>query len=265
MDLGLKGKTALITGASKGIGAGVAEVLAAEGCDLHLASRTAGDLDALKARLEKAHGVTVITHAVDLAVSDNQADLTATCAGVDILINNAGAIPGGDLDAMDEARWREAWDLKVFGYINVTRKIYAAMRKRAQSSGNGGTIVNVIGVAGEHYIFDYVAGTTGNAALMAFTKALGGRSLEDGIRVLAVNPGMVETGRMVTLLRTKAEADLGDPERWQEYTKTLPLGRAATVPEVADVVAFLASDRASYLSGIVVPVDGGKSVRGGLF
>lgn len=261
MDLGLKGKTALITGASKGIGAGVAAVLAAEGCDLHLASRTEDDLETLKAELEKAHGVTVHTHAVDLSVSDNQADLAATCAGVDILINNAGAIPGGNLDAIDEARWREAWELKVFGYINVTREIYAAMRKR----GKGGVIVNVIGVAGEHYIFDYVAGTTGNAALMAFTKAMGGRSLEDGIRVLAVNPGLVETERMVTLLETKARADHGDPDRWREYTKTLPLERAATVPEVADVVAFLASDRASYLSGIVVPVDGGKSVRGGLF
>ena len=259
MDLGLKGRTALITGASKGIGAGIAEVLAAEGCNLHLASRTAKDLDALKSRLEKAHGVTVIAHAVDLAKSENQQDLAATCAGVDILINNAGAIPGGNLDAIDETRWREAWELKVFGYINVTREIYAAMRKRGK-----GTIVNVIGIAGEHYIFDYVAGTTGNAALMAFTKAMGGRSLDDGIRVLAVNPGMVETERMVTLQRTKAEADHGDPERWREYTKTLPMGRAATVQEVADVVAFLASDRAAYLSGIVVPIDGGKSVRGGL-
>lgn len=260
MELGLGGRTALITGASKGIGAGIARVLASEGCDLHLAARSTDALESLAAELRDAHGVSAKAHALDLSRSGDQAKLAEACAEVDILVNNAGAIPGGPLDTVDEARWREGWELKVFGTINLTRAIYAAMKARGH-----GTIVNVIGLAGEHYIFDYVAGSTGNAALLGFTRAVGGKSVDDGVRVLGVNPGLVATERMVGMLRQRAETELGDAERWEELTTSLPMGRPATVEEVADVVAFLASDRASYLSGIVVPIDAGKAARGGLF
>jgi len=260
MDLGFTGKSALITGASKGIGAAVARVLAAEGCELHLAARSEQGLAALREAIVDEHGIAVSLHPMDLADSAAQAKLAEACSGVDILVNNAGAIPGGPIDAVDEARWREAWELKVFGYVNLCRAFYAPMKARGS-----GVILNVVGLAGEHPIFEYVAGTTGNAALMGLTRALGGKSVEDGIRVLAVNPGLVSTERMVTMLEGRAESALGDRSRWQELAQTLPMGRPATPEEVADLCAFLVSPRASYLSGIVVPIDGGKSARGSLF
>ena len=130
MELGLRGKKAVVTGGSKGIGRACAEVLAEEGCDVVLAARTAADLETARAAIAAKHNVAVRIFALDLAVSGNVDRLAAECADIDILVNNAGAIPGGDLDAVDEARWRTAWDLKVFGYINMTRRFYALMRGR---------------------------------------------------------------------------------------------------------------------------------------
>lgn len=258
MELELKGKTVLVTGASKGIGYAVAEGFAAEGCSLHLVARTGADLEAAKARLHAAHGCEVAIHPLDLSRGDAVKALAETHGKVDILVNNAGAIPAGDLDAVEEPRWREAWDLKVLGYVNMTREYYRRMR------GAGGVIVNVIGLAGERLDPGYVAGSAGNASLMAFTRAVGSNSIEHGVRILAVNPGAVRTDRIVTIYKTKAEKELGDASRWQEYFEALPLKRPATPREVADVVVFLASARASYLSGIVVPIDGGMAARGGI-
>src|ERR1700687_2173145 len=169
MDLGLRGKKALVTGASKGIGRACAEALAEEGCDVVLVSRTAADLEAACAAIVAKHNVAVRFYALDLADSGNVDKLAAECADTDLLVNNAGAIPGGNLQAIDEARWRQAWDLKVFGYINMRRRFYALMAARKQ-----GVIVNILGAAGENPDFDYVAGSSGNASLMAFTRAIRG-------------------------------------------------------------------------------------------
>lgn len=259
MDLGLAGKTALVTGGSKGIGFGCAEVLAAEGCDVHLAARDGTALAEAASRL-RASGANVEVHAIDLSTQGSADALLASAGLPDILVNNAGAIPGGNLKSVDEARWREAWDLKVFGYINLCRATYAGMKDR----GNG-VIVNVTGLAADRTDFDYIAGTAGNASLNAFTRALGSRSIEDGVRVLAVSPGAVATDRLVGLMKTRALDEHGDEDRWQGYLSGLPLARAAHVREVADVVAFAASERASYLSGTVITVDGGHGARAGSF
>ncbi len=257
MDLKLAGKTAVITGSSKGIGATVARTMAEEGCNVHLAARTEADLEAVRDDIMSRQQVGVTIHPMDLSVSGQPEALAEAAGDIDILINNAGAIPGGTIDMIDEATWREAWNLKVFGYINLTRAVYANFKARG-----GGTIVNVIGTAGERQDFGYIAGSAGNASLMAFTRALGSRSADDNIRVVAVNPGMTETDRLVTLLRGVAAAKGMDPDNWRGQTKGLPFGRAGTSEEVADIVAFLASERASYISGTVVTIDGGISARG---
>jgi NAD(P)-dependent dehydrogenase (short-subunit alcohol dehydrogenase family) len=257
MDLGLSGRTALVTGASRGIGLAVARRLAEEGCALHLAARTEADLLKVADEISGRHRVAVAIHPVDLANGVNAAALALECDEVDILVNNAGAIPRGALTEMDEARWRQAWELKLFGYINLTREVYAAMRRRGQ-----GVIVNVIGFAGEVPSAGYIAGSTANAALMMFTRALGGESHRFGVRVVGVNPGRTATDRLVTQMRAKAKAELGDAARWRELLKDLPFGRPAAPEEIADVVAFLASDRAAYVSGTVVTVDGGLSAFG---
>ena len=143
MDLGLSGKRVLITGASKGIGRAIADVLAEEGCSLHLASRTEADLATARDEINVKHGVQVTIHALDLSDSANVKQLVKDTDGIDILVNNAGAIPGGDIETVDEETWREAWNLKVFGYINMCREVYPAMCKRGY-----GVIFNVIGMAG---------------------------------------------------------------------------------------------------------------------
>ena len=259
MELGLAGKTALITGGSKGIGFGCARALAAEGCRVQIAARDQKVLDEA-ATILRREGAEVEVHVIDLSAPGSADELLARAGIPDVLVNNAGAIPGGDVAAIDEARWREAWDLKVFGYINLCRAVYAAMKERGH-----GVIVNVTGLAADKPDFNYIAGTSGNASLNAFTRALGSYALEDGIRVVAVSPGAVATDRLVGLMKTRARDETGDESRWQSYLSGLPLGRAATVEEVADVVTFMASDRAGYVSGIVVTVDGGHGVRGGSF
>ncbi|MDE2702573.1 MAG: SDR family oxidoreductase [Chloroflexota bacterium] len=256
MDLHLAGKRALVTGASQGIGEGLAEAFAREGVNLVLVARNEVRLLAVKTRLIDSYGVAVEVCPGDLTTEETIDTVASVAGDVDILVNNAGSIPGGNLESVDEASWREGWDLKVYGYINLTRAIYPNMRDRG-----GGVIINNIGNAGQVYDPDYVAGTSGNASLMAFTRALGGRSLDDGIRVVGVNPGPVETERIYKLLRRRALDLYGDESQFTKLLERYPLKRPATVPEVVDLMVFLASDRSGYTSGTIVTVDGGISSR----
>ena len=251
MDLQLAGKRVLITGGSKGIGRAAAEVLAAEGCDLVLVARDPAALDETATAIRGRHQVQVETQAADLS-SDAAVRGIAEAAGVfDILVNNAGAIPPGRLTAVDDATWRSAWDLKVFGFISLSRATYPMLATR------GGVIVNVIGSAGERFDPNYITGSTGNAALMAFTRALAKAGQADGVRVVGINPGPVATQRLVMLQRARAERELGDAERWQEMLKTMPFGRAASPEEIGSAVAFLASPRSAYTSGTILTIDAG--------
>jgi NAD(P)-dependent dehydrogenase (short-subunit alcohol dehydrogenase family) len=252
MDLHLRGKRVLITGASKGIGAAAAEAFAEEGCHLRLAARSGNQLEALAERLRSAHQIDANAHVVDLRKSEDVARLAKEASDIDILVNNAGDIPGGSIDKIDEATWRHAWDLKVFGYVNLTRLVYAQMKARG-----GGVIINDIGAAGEKFDANYICGSAGNAALMALTRALGSKSLADNIRVVGINPGPVGTDRHITLLKTRARHQFGDENRYKEFQKGLPLGRPAQSREIGDLMAFLASDRSGYTSGVIFTVDGG--------
>jgi 3-oxoacyl-[acyl-carrier protein] reductase len=237
MDLGLKGKSVLVTGGSKGIGLACAKAFAAEGCRIHLAARDRDRLNAAKQQL----GVDAGLHAVDLRDSTQLRDLARACGDIDILVNNAGDIPGGTIEALDDAKWRHAWELKVFGFINLTRELYPRLKARK------GVIVNVIGMAAEHGTFEYICGATANAGLANFTKALGRGYAQHGVRVVGVHPPATRTDRIINLMKTQAKAKFGDESRYEEL-----MGSVIEPEQVGDTVCFLASARAGQLSGVVL-------------
>ena len=241
MNLELKGKSVLVTGGSKGIGLACAKSFAAEGCKVHIASRSRDNLEKAKSQLD------VAIHVADLRDGNALRALADACGDVDILVNNAGDIPGGTLEALDEAKWRHAWELKLFGYINLTREMFTRMKAR-----KSGVIVNVIGMAGERPSFEYICGATANAGLAAFTKGMGMGSTAFGVRVLGVHPPATRTDRIIPLIKTAAKEKLGDENRWQELIGTGSFGAMIEPEQVADTVAFLASPRAGKLSGIVL-------------
>lgn len=244
MNLGLTGKSVLITGASKGIGLACAASFAAEGCDVHLAARSVDLLAQRADELRAQYNVRVITHCCDLRAAGAIAELSTACSEVDILVNNAGDIPGGGLMTVDEQTWRHAWELKVFGYINLTRLMLTQMQARGH-----GVIVNVIGMAAVTQPDAYICGAAGNAALDAFTKAAGKGAIGHGVRVLGLHPGATMTDRIVTLNKAIARQRFGDESRWEELLRG---ARIQTPEQVADTVVFMASERAGHLSGVML-------------
>jgi len=171
MDLQLQGKSVLITGASQGIGEGLALAFAQEGSHLRLVARSEPKLEAIAQRVRSEHGVSAEILPLDITAPTAVEKIMTFAGDADVLINNAGSIPGGNLWDVDEQLWRSGWELKVFGYINLIRAMYPVMKAR-----RAGVILNNIGNGGENFDFNYIAGSTGNAALMAFTRALGGRA-----------------------------------------------------------------------------------------
>jgi NAD(P)-dependent dehydrogenase (short-subunit alcohol dehydrogenase family) len=256
MELDLKGKTALVTGASKGIGYVIAETLAAEGCNLHVAARNQAAMQELAARLARDHGAAVTVHRRDLGVAGDVQALAKACANVDILVNNAGDIPPGTLEEIDAETWRRAWDVKVYGYVDLTRLIYPKMCAR-----RSGVIINIVGTAARMPNHRYIAGCMANIALNMFTQCLGGESVRHNVRVVAINPGPTVPGRHLPHVMARAKRLLGDENRWPELHAKFPAGRAAKASEIAEAVVFLASDRAGFISGATLEVDGGHSAH----
>ena len=214
MDLNLRGRTALITGASKGIGIASAEALAAEGVNVILVSRTQSDLDAAREKIAARHNVSVQVHAYDLSDSRNVDRLVADAPrhrhpgqqrrrhpGRRPLANHRGPLAPG--------LGPEGLRL----HQHVPRLLC-----RNETRGRG-VIINILGMAGEKMDRGYIAGSTGNAALMAFTRALGGSAGDDKLRVVGINPGAVATDRLVTLMKGRAKERFGDENRWQELTR----------------------------------------------
>jgi NAD(P)-dependent dehydrogenase (short-subunit alcohol dehydrogenase family) len=252
MNLNLQQKKVLITGGSKGIGYACAELFLAEGAQVLIVSSKPQSVNLATQQLQKIYGDRIQGHVVDLRVPDAHSKMADLLLDIDILVNNAGAIPGGGLDAIDDDRWRQAWELKVYGYINTIREVLPKMVER-----KSGVIVNIIGMAGASPSYDYVCGSMANASLITFTKAVGGYSSKSGVRVLGVNPGPTETDRLIKLYKERAQYQLGDESKWRDLLPNLPFGRPAKPEEIANLVVFLASDKASYLSGLVIDADGG--------
>ncbi|MBY0331099.1 MAG: SDR family NAD(P)-dependent oxidoreductase [Acetobacteraceae bacterium] len=257
MDMEIRGKRVLVTGGSKGIGFHCGMAFAAEGCDVILASRDATTLEAAAGQIRGRHNVHVAIHAADLSKPDERAALHDAHPEIDILVNNAGAIPGGTVHDISLDRWIEAWNLKVFGYIHLTQ-LYLPMMERRRD----GVIVNIIGMAGRAPRADYICGAAGNASLIAFTAALGGKAPDSNVRVVGIAPGATMTDRIITLSKSRAKTKFGDESRWEEMLSGLPLGRAGKPEEIAELAVFCASPRGGYLSGSTLDVDAGAQFRG---
>ena len=256
MDLRLAGRSVLVTGGSKGIGLAIARGFAAEGCKLSLVARSSDQLEQAAALIRGAHRVEVRTFALDLSDAAARDRFVAGCGEIDVLVNNAGSIPAGTIEDIDDATWRAAWDLKVYGYVAMTRAFFTRMKQRGR-----GVIINVIGTTGERLDAGYIAGSSANASLMALTRALGSASVDAGVRVVGVNPGPVDSDRLESLVKRRAKARFGDENRWREIFMNMPFGRPATPEEIAATVVFLGSDLSSYTSGAIFTVDGGLAAR----
>jgi 3-oxoacyl-[acyl-carrier protein] reductase len=257
MDMGLEGKTTLVTGGSKGIGRAVARALAAEGARVAICSRDEGTLKEAAADIERATGRRVEVVPGDLSrreeVGRVAAESLARLGRLDILVNNAGAIKGGDFLTTPDEEWMTGWSLKLLGYIRMAREVLPHMQKQG-----GGRIVNVVGAAARNPAATYMMGGTANAALINFTKALSDLGAASKVLVTGVSPGPVKTERWDNLMVQQARAAGQDLDVYvKERSQELPLGRVALPEEVADLVCFLASARASFLTGITITIDGG--------
>jgi 3-oxoacyl-[acyl-carrier protein] reductase len=261
MDLELKGLNAVVTGASKGIGLAIARSLAGEGVNLLLAARSEAALTEIREELIARYGVTVDTVACDLSSEAGVGKLAAVIRGgtkrCDILINNAGATLGGSLTALDVDEWRASYELKLWGYILLTRAVLPLMYKQ-----RAGVVLNIIGNGGEEPSPSYIAGGIVNAGLMNFTRALADEAGAKGVRVVAINPGPIRTERVRALTTHLAnERGLSKEAAEKSVTRHIPLGRIGEAEEVASVATFLVSPRAGYITGAIIPVTGGGSIR----
>ncbi|TDU87366.1 NAD(P)-dependent dehydrogenase (short-subunit alcohol dehydrogenase family) [Kribbella voronezhensis] len=254
MDLQLTGRTAVVTGASKGIGLACAEALAWEGASVVAISRSPENLAAAQDQLA-AKGLKIQVEAVDLTDADAAKAVFERIGAVDILINSAGAARRTPVDELSSQTLHAAMEAKYFTYMHAIDAVIRGMAER----GNG-AIVNVVGQGGRQANELHIGGGAANAALMlasvGYAKAYAGR----GVRVNVINPGMTLTGRVDEGLEA-AVRSTGRPkeELLAEMVQSIPMGRAGEPEEVADVATFLASPRASYVTGSVITMDGGST------
>lgn len=254
MDFGLNGRRVLVTGGSKGIGLACAAAFLAEGARVAICSRSRDNLHAAKAEYPALFG-----YAADCADADVAARMVAAVEAefgpLDVLVNSAGAAKRSPPDELTPARWRAAMDAKYFSTINVVDPVIKLMAARGS-----GVVVNVIGTGGKVASPIHIAGGAANAALMLATAGLGNAYAARGVRVVGVSPSLTDTTRVAEGLAADAAAQGISPDeaRGRALAK-LPLGRMAAAGDVANLVLFLASDRAAYITGTTLSVDGGQN------
>jgi len=259
MDLGLNGKTALVSGGSKGIGRAIADGLAREGARVAITARTASDLDTAAAAIRAKTGTDVVTIPADLSRLDDVTRVVATArerlGRIDILVNNAGAIRGGDFLNIPDEQWAGDWSLKILGYVRMARAVLPLMQQQG-----GGRILNIVGAAARNPTPGYLAGGIANAGLINFTKGLADLAAPSNVLVNAISPAATATDRWESLQEQQARVTGKTKEQVRaEAFAAYPLKRIATPEDVADLACYLVSERASFLTGICITVDGGAT------
>ena len=254
MDLHLKGKVAIVTGASKGIGRSIAQELASEGMRVTVVARSRDELLSLAAPI----GDNCLVHAADLTDPSVPAAVVAATlerfGTLDVLVNNAGSTKRGDFLTLSDADWTDGFGLKFYSAMRCSRAAWPHLQA------SRGTIVNIIGIGGRTGTAEFAIGGAVNAALMNLTKVLADRGVKDGVRVNAINPGGIKTDRLITRLRSFAaerQLDLANVE--QEMAKSFGVARFGQPEEIARLVAFLASPQAAFCQGAIVDADGGQT------
>ena len=256
MELGLKGKIALVTGSSRGIGRGIAMALAAEGCEVMLTGRDAAALEEVAAAI-RGQGRRAATTVLDLRQTDAPAKLVeqvkSEFGGLDILVNNAGATKRGDFLTLTDADWDDGYALKFFAHMRLARAAWPLLKARR------GSLVAIGGTGGRKPTAQFTIGSSVNAAVAAFTKCLADRGKTDGVQVNCIHPSVVETDR--TRRRIQAEVDrTGRPaeEIRRDILRDFNTIRFGSVEDVGNLVTFIVSSRGSWLHGATIDLDGGE-------
>ena len=257
MDLGLRGKVAIVAAASKGLGRAVAEELAAEGVKLAICSRDAEAIEAVGHEIAKATGAEVLARAADVSRTADIAmfvDAALQIFGrVDILLTNSGGPPAGRFESMDASEWQKATELVLYGPIELARRVLPGMEQR-----RWGRILNVTSIAVKQPIENLMLSNSLRAAVVGWARTLANEVGQFGVTVNNLLPGYTRTERVEELSHGIAKREGITPEkavsRWE---REIPLGRLAEPREFAAMAAFLASERASYITGQSIAVDGG--------
>ena len=257
MQMGIKGRTALVGGGSQGLGLAVARGLAAEGCNLALCARSEASLNQAAQAISAEFGVEVLAQPVDLAAPGAAAGFAQAAAErfgrVDILVNNAGGPPAGNFLSLDEAAWRQAVELTLLSALAMTRTLLPAMMA------NGwGRVINMTSVSVRQPLPGLILSNSVRAAVVGWAKTLADEVGASGVTVNNVLPGWIHTERVERLLKHREETEgISREQALSAVVAGIPLGRLGRPEEFADLVVFLASERAAYINGASYLIDGG--------
>ena len=257
MELGIFGRVALVTGASRGLGRAIALRLAQEGMNVAIVARDKSRLEDVAREIE-THAVQALRIEADLSLPDAASMAVETVVdklgGLNLLVNNAGATKRGDFLELTDADWSESFALKFFGYVRMARSAWPHLRR------SRGAIVNIGGIGGRTGEAEFTIGGSVNAAIGLLTKALADRGVAEGVRVLAIHPGTFETERFARRVeRYSKDHGVAAQDAVKGMLKEHRIARFGRPQELAALIAVIASDQVEFLQGAIIDLDGGQT------